>query len=243
MNINGKTYLAVAEKVDGACTGCVAHPSADNSYTLCGKLTPSIGACIEEKRIFIEAPAVDIAVEATKDASFVTSRQAAWDAYADSRVRLTLPGGGNYTRPTQDLPRGQGFNAGYERGYLDGVLAHKARSLDMLPPSVRIEQAVARASDPQTSQDAAARASRQAGKIADLIIQHLDGLEKVRGVPTQGLTGHQLAERTGIPLNSITPRFAQLRRKGLIYAAGGTGRETRWKIGNGIAESRPVHPA
>ena len=231
MNIDGKTYLSVAEQKPGECTGCAGSPRIDNTMRLCSRLTPSVELCMQEKRIFIEAPAVDIAVEAApKDAGFVSSRQAAWDAYAESRVRLALPGGGNYTRPSQNLPRGHGFFAGYERGYLDGVLAHKARSLDMIPPSVRLEQAVARASDPQTSQDAAVRVSRMVGKIADAVMLTL----QARGP----MTGSELAEVTRIPLNSITPRFAQLKRKGLIYAAGGDGRETKWALGNGIAAPR-----
>lgn len=223
MNIDGKTYVIAPEQEEGACTGCAASRKNDPHQKLCPKLTASATVCADERRIFIEASALDIAVEAApKSAGFVNARQAAWDAYADSRAKLvgTRPAGVAQMR----------FDAGYERGYLDGVLAHKAKSLDMLPPSVRLEQAVARASDPQTSQDAAVRVSRMVGRIADAVMITLHA----RGP----MTGSELAEFTGIPLNSITPRFAQLRRRGLIHAAGGTGRETKWAIGNGIEAPR-----
>ena len=66
---------------------------------------------------------------------------------------------------------------------------------------------------------------RKAGRIADLILTELR---------SANLTGSELSARTGVALNSITPRFAQLSRKGLIHATGGSGRETVWAIGNGI---------
>ena len=59
--------------------------------------------------------------------------------------------------------------------------------------------------------------------------------QTARLILNHNLTGKQLAANTGVALNSITPRFAQLSRRGLIHAAGGNGRETVWALGNGVA--------
>lgn len=84
-----------------------------------------------------------------------------------------------------------------------------------------------RNTDPATSKQAAQDVDRKAGRIADLVLVALRD---------NNLTGKQLAANTGVALNSITPRFAQLARKGLIHAAPAqnSGRETVWALGNGV---------
>jgi hypothetical protein len=61
----------------------------------------------------------------------------------------------------------------------------------------------ARTNDKDTSLVAAKKVKRV--KIADVILDLLDRY-------TAGLTGQEIAERTGFRLNSVTPRFAQLSR-------------------------------
>jgi hypothetical protein len=84
----------------------------------------------------------------------------------------------------------------------------------------------ARAADPQTSHDAAAKVG--GGKLVDLILVALTN-------NPQGLVGKDIAIAVGRPLNSITPRFAPMRRAGYIHAAGKSEKQIVWKIGNGVA--------
>lgn len=86
---------------------------------------------------------------------------------------------------------------------------------------------LARNTDPATSHTAAMGMARKAGHIRDLILIELRD--------NGAMTGTELSTRTGVALNSVTPRFAQLRRAGLIHAAGGAKRETIWAIGDGVA--------
>lgn len=138
-----------------------------------------------------------------------------------------------------DLIADPRYERGYDAGYSLGLAHGHTKGYDeavakyRVPVSITPSQAFARATDPSTSHQAAEAVARKAGKIADLILVEL-GSGGLRP-PTYGLTGKQLAQRTGVPLNSITPRFAQLVRKGLIYAYSGTGRETVWALGNGVA--------
>lgn len=125
----------------------------------------------------------------------------------------------------------KGYAVGLTKGFTKGYAAAVAKY--RVPVSITPSQAFARATDPSTSHQAAEVMTRKAGKIADLILVEL-GSGGLRP-PTYGLTGKQLAQRTGVPLNSITPRFAQLVRKGLIYAYSGAGRETVWALGNGVS--------
>ena len=69
------------------------------------------------------------------------------------------------------------------------------------------EQAVpARSTDPTTS-----KGKPKVNKYEQAVLDILKGLYE-----GQGYTGKQIASLTGHPLNCITPRFAPLRRKGLI---------------------------
>jgi hypothetical protein len=93
--------------------------------------------------------------------------------------------------------------------------------------------AKARASDPETSHDAAA--SVGGGKLMDLILQEMQASAERFGGNCPGFTGKEIANYVQRPLNSITPRLAPLRRKGLIHAAGKRDKQIVWKLGNGVA--------
>lgn len=67
----------------------------------------------------------------------------------------------------------------------------------------------ARKNDPATS-----KGKRRVNKYEQTV------LEIVGRNPTLGVTGKDIALSSGFPLNCITPRFAPLRRKGLIKDSG-----------------------
>ena len=107
--------------------------------------------------------------------------------------------------PNANLPRGQGFAAGFSAGYAAGVQREETQKrLAKIP-------ALLRATDPETSFEAAKKAERQAGKLTELVLLHLKG-----GYFTAG----ELAEKIGVPRDSISPRLAPLRRRGLIVKVG-----------------------
>ena len=68
----------------------------------------------------------------------------------------------------------------------------------------------ARSNDPATS-----KGKRKVNKYEQAVLDILKGL-----YDGQGYTGKQIASLAGHPLNCITPRFAPLRRKGLIKDSG-----------------------
>lgn len=72
--------------------------------------------------------------------------------------------------------------------------------------------ALARKTDPAASKEAAVKVRMKAGVIRDLIIHHLT----VHG----GLTGTELAEKIGVPRDSVSPRIPQLRNAGRIEEMG-----------------------
>jgi hypothetical protein len=75
------------------------------------------------------------------------------------------------------------------------------------------EVPTARANDPATS-----KGKRRVNKYEQsVIIMMSGGYYEPR---EQGWTGKELAAQSGHPLNCITPRFAPLRRKGLIKDSG-----------------------
>ena len=65
----------------------------------------------------------------------------------------------------------------------------------------------ARSNDPATS-----KGKRKVNKYEQAVLTHLTMLKAYGG----GATGKEIAASADMPLNSITPRFAPLRRKGLI---------------------------
>jgi predicted transcriptional regulator len=77
-----------------------------------------------------------------------------------------------------------------------------------------MKNAAARKSDPATSHAAAAESMEaQASRIERIILGILRGA-------TNGYTMRQVTFATKLPYETITPRFATLVRKGLIYRSG-----------------------
>lgn len=83
--------------------------------------------------------------------------------------------------------------------------------------SAHKEEYRARANDPATS-----KGPRKVNKYEQAVIDTLfeDRSSMAGTVIPLGLTGKEIALRTGHPLNCITPRFAPLRRKSLIKDSG-----------------------
>lgn len=144
---------------------------------------------------------------------FVAARQAAWDKYRESVTRRSL-----YT-PPDGGSRHEGFTEGYNLGALEGI--KHARS--------QIAPALARNTDPENSHDAAAAVKVKA--IIDAI---------TRSLRNEGPgTAHEIAKRIGLPLNTVSPRFATMKRNGICHVAHGirVGRSHRsvYAIGNGVS--------
>lgn len=98
---------------------------------------------------------------------------------------------------------------------LHGLSCHNVRCLS--PDVVWIKREdyhPARTTDPETSQRAATMATTRRASIKDHILIEL----AVHG----GCTGEEIANRTTLRLNSITPRFAELIRAGKIKDSGTT---------------------
>jgi DNA-binding IclR family transcriptional regulator len=74
-------------------------------------------------------------------------------------------------------------------------------------------EAYSRVSDPKTSDEAAADALYGAQRVSEIVLEVLEA-------HPAGLTMCELAGVTGLPVQAVTPRFAPLRRRGLIQAAG-----------------------
>lgn len=98
---------------------------------------------------------------------------------------------------------------------VNGLNCHNVRCLD---PNIvwlkREDYHPARTTDPETSQRAATMATTRRASIKDHILIEL----AVHG----GCTGEEIANRTTLRLNSITPRFAELTRAGKIKDSGTT---------------------
>lgn len=191
-------------KPSGPCCGC----AADGDKSLCHNL-PSCNDII-----FVKSPPISQEYRAGYAAGLL-AKQVEWDKYKADRAATNAA----FSAP---CVRADGYAKGLA---VIGTVGLPTPSL-LDPSGAAGVYGVARTSDPATSHKAANKLSlRKAGRIADLILVELRNAN---------LTGSELAARTGVALNSITPRFSQLSRKGLIHAAGGSGRETVWAIGNGI---------
>jgi hypothetical protein len=74
----------------------------------------------------------------------------------------------------------------------------------------------ARSNDPATS-----KGKRKVNKYEQAVLSELETDKLLARSPDAlGLTGKEIALRSGHPLNCVTPRFAPLRRKGLIKDSG-----------------------
>lgn len=107
-------------------------------------------------------------------------------------VKLTFAG-----QPPHAVSYGSLFELIEEPAQLRRMEAHKEEY-----------RAAARANDPATS-----KGKRKVNKYEQAV---LDTLANTYFDKALGATGKEIASHTGHPLNCITPRFAPLRRKGLI---------------------------
>lgn len=87
-----------------------------------------------------------------------------------------------------------------------------AAGFELAVPKVT-QPAPVRANDPATSSG-----KRKVNKYEQAVLDLLNC--EPHGPQNLGLTGKEMAIYTGHPLNCITPRFAPLRRKGLIKDSG-----------------------
>ena len=139
---------------------------------------------------------------------YIAARQRAFDLYAESRRKNVLP-----------APSPAEFNTVYALGYENGLQKHKAAvfaSQNLTPLS-------------RAGEKAPAISKEKTGKLGDLVLMSLQ---------TQGPgTAQEVADRIGEPLNAVSPRFATLKRRGLIHVSSGqrVGRGTRsvYSIGGG----------
>ena len=100
----------------------------------------------------------------------------------------------------------------------------------------------ARNSDPQTSKSAAASVVPGVNRLENIVYEAIHIMGK------EGATGAEVEKITGLPWQTLSPRFAPLRRKGLIRANGTRpGRSNRAQIvwvANALtpAEELGTHP-
>ena len=85
------------------------------------------------------------------------------------------------------------------------VTKHKEEYRAKIRP---LNEAVHRANDPATS-----KGKRKVNKYEQAVLNALS-----QGGAVEGMTGKEIAAYHDLPLNCITPRFAPLRRKGLLKA-------------------------
>jgi len=91
-----------------------------------------------------------------------------------------------------------------------------------------VEPAAARSNDPVTS-----KGKRKVNKYEQAVLAAL-GKDSVFGSDQRAYTGKEIAQLSGHPLNCITPRFAPLRRKGLIKDSGQRrDKQIVWMLGDG----------
>jgi hypothetical protein len=214
--INGVEYKAVPAPARYTCNGCAAL----EDLPLCGAL-PDCGRG--------DKPIVFQRVE--------TPSTRAWAGLPATRAVLTAEHDAIVNRAASESDGGWGEVPARPEPVWAGLapVVHKPvhGGFPELPAFVA---GLARTSDPVTSKEAAATVS--GGKLCDQILVALEANASVAAdmaVPDAGYTGKELAQLTGIPLNSVTPRFAQLRRKGLIHAIGKRDKQLVWRVGNGVA--------
>lgn len=98
-----------------------------------------------------------------------------------------------------------------------GLKGNKGRWLPsrfrLVSRPTEIPKATSRSNDPATS-----KGKRRINKYEQAVLETL-AMDAKLSAPT-GFTGKDIAAFTELPLNSITPRLAPLRRKGLIKDSG-----------------------
>lgn len=137
---------------------------------------------------------------------FYEDRLESFDEWAKHQVVVTENSSAAWqafsqSRNTESMTRQAIYQAGWD--------AAERAKVDALFDSTII---LARKTDPATSQEAAVKVRMKAGVIRDLIIHHLT----VHGA----LTGTELAEKIGVPRDSVSPRIPQLVRAGRVELMG-----------------------
>lgn len=152
--------FAAVHSPDNDCKGC----AADGDALLCGDIGLA-GKCHDRSIIFHKVQPMTEA--ALPPASFASSRQQAWDAYADSRAKIT----GN--RPSPHLPRAEGFMEGYAQGFAAAEpllkalrlasdvkpAPRKGKLVDLIVESLRLE-------GPASAHTLAVRLGRQLNSVS-----------------------------------------------------------------------------
>lgn len=110
---------------------------------------------------------------------------------------------------------------GSSHWFVTHVVAEQARPAGRRTEAHKEEyRAAARATDPATS-----KGQRKVNKYEQVVLDYLTKHGE------EGGTGKSIAESTFTPLNCITPRFAPLRRKGLIKDSGAKhDKQTVWVL-------------
>lgn len=98
------------------------------------------------------------------------------------------------------------FNSGHYDADNKGEWWAYSEGLELVQ---KADPAISRSNDPATS-----KGKRRINKYEQAVLDYLTKHGE------EGGTGKSIAESTFTPLNCITPRFAPLRRKGLIKASG-----------------------
>lgn len=150
-------------------------------------------------------------------AGYIAARQRAWDSYAESRRKAGL---GQLN--DKGFARQQ-FDNVYALGYENAEQKYKAMNFATAYGASKVKP-LSRAGEKEP-----AISKEKAGKLADLVLMSLQ---------SEGPgTAHEIADRIGEPLNAVSPRFAVLKRRGLIHVSSGqrVGRGTRsvYSIGGG----------
>ena len=96
---------------------------------------------------------------------------------------------------------------------IKGTLPQSDKQINML--DLFEGRGLARHTDPQTSHEAASVV-----KVGKLYLSILEILKEHMHRTPPGLTPNQVAETTGLPTNSVSPRFRPMRQKGLIVRTG-----------------------
>jgi hypothetical protein len=189
--IDGVTYVTAQAQASGTCRGCAANNPASPNEVTA--LCRKLGDCWSS--IFIVKPQPKeqpMSAVIEADRTSQIKTAACIDASALYREHRAK----NFNIPM--VPRMEGFRHGFDAGFDAGVLAERTRLQGV---------------QYQASTETAPVIERKAGKLNDLIVTSLR---------TAGpATADDLSKRLGVPLNSISPRFATLKRLGLAHVASG----------------------
>jgi len=206
---DGMDYVSRPQGTPATCNGCAAHAGNWEVTSLCRKLGDCDGVIFIVKPQPKEQPTMSATIEAPITQGTTTGRFAEADRTAaikhsagiDAKARYFEHGYKNGLIAAAILPnmaRGKGFEAGFDAGFDAGVTAERTRLAG---------------AQYKASTETAPVIERKAGKLNDLIVVSLRSAGPA--------TAEDLSKRLGVPLNSISPRFAKLKALGLAHVASG----------------------